>query len=161
MNKHKISLNVVLFAAVIVALTLTGCGSGGGSAPTPTTVATTTETYQSNLGRYTLTVPSSVRQRDVVPITYSATNITTTAINFYPLRVSVHLNNTEIYRSSGDSNFVTIAPGESKTITTNWNGKDNSGNYVATGNYRLVGSFDSTSVTFGETTDIPVPFIVQ
>jgi len=159
MKKHKMSLNLVLFAVVIVALT--GCGSGGGSATTPATVALTTGTYQSRLGSYTLTVPSSVRQNDVVPITYFVTNITNSAINFYLLMIGVQLNNTEIYRSSGDSNFVTIAPGESKTFTTSWNSKDNNGNYVAAGNYRLVGSFRSTSGIFGEATDVPVPFVVQ
>ncbi len=118
-----------------------------------------TDSYQSYIARYSISVPSNVRQGDSVQVTFTVENISGSDINIGALPILVRRNGTQFYRSNNviPSGPVNIKPGETKTMTATWNNRDQDGNLVPPATYELVGSCMGQT----EMTDLLVNITVQ
>jgi hypothetical protein len=134
--------------------------NSGGAIADPVAITTS---FQSQFAKYTMSVPTVVKQGDVLPITFTVNNTSSSAINVVALPVRIYVNGVEIYFSTVGtySGGVSVQPGETKTIMTSWSDKDNNGNIVQAGNYVLVGSCQINSGNAGENTDLQVDFTIQ
>lgn len=117
------------------------------------------DSFQSQLAKYTMSMPKIVKYGDVVPITLTVVNTGNLDININALPIWVHFNNVKIFFSTNviSSGIVSIKPGETRTLMTSWSNKDDVGNIVQPGNYSLVVSCMSER----ESTDLLIYFTIQ
>jgi len=148
---RKAEAFALIMLAIVAVFLLGGCGSTGTESEG---IVTSTRHYESL--QISLTTHSAARLGDVVPITYTLTNIGAEAVYLIygdpAADAQVTQGPTEIWRWSFGQAFPAIlfgqllAPGESNTYSWNWEQKDNEGRQIPLGSYTINAWFDAESV---------------